>query len=115
MIEALHQERHPGESCLDPDHRQFRETLAHPVHHPICQVENIVEREAQCMGRDEAVAALENARFPPVETGVERECKAALLDRAIDTHIGIVIDRHVVTHGGAVSYTHLRAHETDSY
>src|ERR1700730_6600537 len=60
MVEPLHQERYPGNSGLDPDHRQLGEALAHAVYHPVGAVKDVVKREAERMHRNETVAAAEH-------------------------------------------------------
>ena len=57
-------------------------------------MQHVVPGEAERMDREEAIAALED-RLTPVRAGMEREHEAALLERAVDLHVGIVVDRHV--------------------
>ena len=99
VIEPLHQERNPGEARFHPHHRQFRESLADAVDHPIGAIEHVVPGEAERVRGDEAVAA-GKARLAPIDAGMEGDDEAALLHRPIDFHIGIVVHAHVGAHGG---------------
>src|SRR5205814_6468405 len=100
IIESLHQERDPREPALDPDGFELRETLGNSVQDPVRHVHQIAPHEAERMHAEEAVYGRER-RVLPVITGVKRERLAEVLDRSIEPHIGVVVDRLVVGAGDA--------------
>ncbi len=61
-------------------------------------MQNVVPAEAERVHGQEAVAGLED-RLAPVRAGMERQHEAALLDRPIDLHVGVLVHARV-THGG---------------
>ena len=80
-VEPLHQERHPGEAALDPDHLQLGEALRQAVEHPVGHVHHVEMHERDRVHADEAVdRAIDGS--PQLIAGMERERLAGLLQRA---------------------------------
>ena len=83
---------------FDPDHRQLGEALAHAVDHPVGQVQDVVEGEAERVHGEEAVACAEH-RLVPVRAGMECQRQPALLQRAVEPHIGVIVHLQIAHRG----------------
>ncbi|MGA2128667.1 MAG: hypothetical protein ABSG76_21260, partial [Xanthobacteraceae bacterium] len=83
IVQALHQERHPGEPAFDPDGVETGKPLRQGIENPVGHVHQAAPHEAQRMHADEAVDGRQRGILPMV-AGMEGKRLSGVLDRSVE-------------------------------